>query len=87
MSDALAAGDVALLEAARADVHLLRVAVLEDGDALDVGLELAVHGAVGVADGTTSNGVLAADITYLRHNSDLHGRRSGGARRRQLTKA
>ena len=66
------AGHVALLEAAGADVHLLGTAVLEDGDTLDVGLELAVHGAVGVADGTTSNGVLAADIAYLRHDSDLH---------------
>ena len=66
------AGNVALLQATRADVHLLRMAILVHGDTLDIGLELAVHGAVGVADGTTSNGVLAADIAYLRHDSDLH---------------
>ena len=54
------------------EVLSVTLTVLVDGDALDVGLELAVHSAVGVADGTTSNSVLAADIAYLRHDSDLH---------------
>ena len=44
--------------------------------------ELAVDGTVGVADGTTSNGVLAADFANLRHDSDLH--RAGGTRPRFL---
>ncbi len=44
------AGNIALLQAARADVHLLGTAILEHGDALNVWLELAVHSAVGVAD-------------------------------------
>jgi hypothetical protein len=63
--------DVALLEAAGADVLLDGLAILEDGDALDVGLELADDGAVGVANRATSNSVLTADITYLRHYYDL----------------
>ena len=42
--------DLAALEATGADVLLDGPAVLEDGDALDVGLELAGDGAVGVAD-------------------------------------
>ena len=66
-ASALGADEVALLEAAGADVHLLATAVLDDGHALDVGLERASHGAVGVADGTTGDGMLAADITDLRH--------------------
>jgi hypothetical protein len=42
----LAANEVALLEAARADVHLLALAILHDGDMLDIGTELTVYGAV-----------------------------------------
>ena len=64
---ALAAGDLAGLQAAGADVGLLLVAVDDDGDTLNVGLERTGDGAVGVADGTTSNRVLTAELTNLRH--------------------
>ena len=72
----LAAGNLARLEAARADVGLATVTVDNDRDALDVGLERAVHHTVGVADGMTGNGVLAAELTDLGH-----ARTSSGARR------
>ena len=71
MSRSLAADEVALLEAPGADVKLLALTVDNDGDALNVGLKRASNRAVGVADGTTGNGVLAADITNLRHDLDL----------------
>jgi hypothetical protein len=71
VGDALCADEIALLEAAGADVLLLGTAVHEKGDALDVGTEGAVDRAVGVGDGTTGNGVLTADIANFRHNSDL----------------
>lgn len=64
----LAAGDLAGLQAAGADVGLLLVAVDDDGDTLNVGLERTGDGAVGVADGTTSNRVLTAELTNLRHD-------------------
>ena len=72
----LAAGNLAGLKATRADVGLTTVTVNHDGDALDVGLERAVHHTVGVADGMTGNGVLAAELTDLGH-----ARTSSGARR------
>ena len=64
---ALAAGDLAGLEATGADVGLALVAVDDDGDALDVRLERTVDDAVGVADGVTSNRVLTVELTNLRH--------------------
>ena len=64
---ALAAGDLAGLEATGADIGLALVAVDDDGDALDVRLERTVDDAVGVADGVTSNRVLTAELTNLRH--------------------
>lgn len=63
----LGAGNLAGLEARGADVHLLLVAVHDDGDVLDVRTELAVGDAVRVADRTTGDGVLAADGANLRH--------------------
>jgi len=77
VSDALAAGDVALLEAARADVHLTLVTIHDNGNTLDVGTELAVDGTERVGDRTASDRVLAADLTNLGHDSNLHRRRSG----------
>ena len=53
MCAGLAAGNLAGLEATRADVGLATVTVNDDGDALDVRLERAVHHTVGVADGMT----------------------------------
>ena len=67
----LAAGNLAGLEAPGADVQLLTLAVDDDGDALDVRLERTADGAVRVANRATSNGVLTADITDLRHDCDL----------------
>ena len=67
----LAANQVALLEAPGADVHLLALAVDDDADVLDVGLERAIDGAVGVANRATGNSMLTADITDLRHDCDL----------------
>ena len=64
----LAAGEVALLQAARADIHLALMAILHDGDTLDVRTELAVDRAEGVGDGTTGNGMLPADLTNLGHS-------------------
>ena len=64
----LAAGNLAGLEATGANVGLTGVAVDNDGDTLDVGAELAGHRTVGVADGTTSNGVLTAELTNLGHD-------------------
>ena len=63
----LAAGNLAGLEATGADVGLTGVTVDHDGDTLDVGAELAGHRTVGVADGTTSNGVLTADFANFGH--------------------
>ncbi len=59
----LPADEVALLKAPGADVQLLALAVDNDGDALDVGLERTGNRAVGVADGTTGNGVLLPQIS------------------------
>ena len=58
------------LEAAGAHVHLAAHAVDDNVDALDVGTELTVGDAVGVADGATSNGVLTADFANYGHVSD-----------------
>ena len=66
---ALAAGDLAGLEATGADVGLALVAVDDDGDALDVRLERTVDDAVGVADAATGHGVLTANFTNLGHFS------------------
>ena len=73
----LAASDVALLQAAGADVHLLLMTVYHNRDPLDVGTELAVNRAERVGNGTTGNGMLAADLTNLGHDSNLHRRRLG----------
>lgn len=67
-----AAGDVSLLEAARAHVCLALVAIDDDSYTLDIGTELAVHRAERVCNGTTSNGMLTAELTNLGHNSNLH---------------
>ena len=64
---ALAADEVALLEAAGADVELFALAVNDDTNALDVGFEGALDLALRVRDGTTGNGMLAADIANFRH--------------------
>ena len=64
---ALAAGDLAGLEATGADVGLALVAVDDDGDALDVRLERTVDDAVGVADGAAEHRVLTADFANLGH--------------------
>lgn len=77
---ALAANDVALLEAARANISLLTMTINHNGDALNVGLEGTSHGAVRVANGTTSNSVLTAEITNLRHEYDLPWARRSCAR-------
>ena len=74
MSQDLAAGNLAGLEATGADVGLASVAVNDDGDALNVGTELTSHDTVGVADGTTGNGVLAAELTNLGHARPPQGR-------------
>ena len=72
----LGAVELAALQALGAHVHLATVPVDHDVDPLDVGGEHAVHGAVGVADGAAGNGVLAADLTNLGHEttSVLQGR-------------
>ena len=59
--------NLAGLEAGGADVHLLALAVDHAVDALDVGTELTVGHAVGVADGATSNGVLTANLANFGH--------------------
>ena len=63
----LGASNLARLQARGADVHLLTVTVDDNADVLDVGLELAVDDAVRVADRTTGDSVLTADLTNLRH--------------------
>lgn len=67
----LAASDVCLLEATGADVLLHGFAVNNNGNALNVGAELTGNRAVGVADGTASNGVLSAEIANFRHDTYL----------------
>lgn len=67
----LRTGNLAGLQAASADVHLLLAAVDNDGNVLDVRLELTVDGTVRVADGAPSYSVLTADLTDLRHFFDL----------------
>lgn len=64
----LAAGNLAGLEATGANVGLTGVTVDDNGDALDVGAELAGNSTVGVADGTTSDRVLTAELTNLGHD-------------------
>lgn len=64
----LATSDVALLQAPRAHVHLALVAIHDHGDALDVWTELAIYRAERVCNGTTGNGMLAADLTNFRHD-------------------
>ena len=63
----LGTGDLAGLQAVGADVHLATMTVDDDVHALDVGTELTDGDAVRVANGATSNGVLTADLTNLRH--------------------
>ena len=63
----LGAGNLAGLEARGADVHLLLVAVDDNGDVLDVRTELTVGDAVRVADRTAGDSVLAANGANLRH--------------------
>lgn len=69
----LRTSNLAGLEAGGADVHLLALAVDHAVDALDVGTELTVGHAVGVADGATSNGVLTADFANFGHIQTLLG--------------
>ena len=65
----LCASDLAGLQAARADVCLAHSAVgLLDGDLLDVRTEGAVAYAMRVADATTSNRCLTADLAYFGHS-------------------
>ena len=74
----LAPGNVALLEATGADVHLTLVAILYDRNTLDVRTELAVNRAERVGNRATGNGMLAANLTYLGHDySNLQWRRLG----------
>lgn len=70
----LGAGHLAGLEAVGAYVHLLALAIDHAVHALDVGTELTVGHAVGVADGATSNGVLTADFANFGHIETLLGR-------------
>lgn len=70
----LGAGHLAGLEAVGAHVHLLALAIDHAVHALDVGTELTVGHAVGVADGATSNGVLTADFANFGHIETLLGR-------------
>lgn len=72
MCCALGTSDVALLEAAGADVHLLLVTVNNNSDMLNVRTELTIGYTVRVADRTTSNCMLTADSAYFRHIEDLH---------------
>ena len=81
----LAASEVALLEATGADVHLALVAILDDGDALDVGTELAVDRTERVGNRTPGNGVLAANLTYLGHDKTSTGGASAGCGPRRTT--
>ena len=65
----LRAGDLAGLHAAGADVRLADAALLvADGDLLDVRTEGAVAYAMRVADATTSNRCLTADLAYFGHS-------------------
>ena len=64
----LCALDLAGLHALGAYVCALYLAVNLDGDLLDVRTEGAVAYAMRVADATTSNGCLTADLAYFGHS-------------------
>ena len=81
----LAACQVALLQATGADVHLALVSVLYDGDALNIGTELAVDRAERVGNRTTGNRMLAADLTNLGHDKTSNGGASAGCDLRRST--
>ena len=68
--ECLGASHLLGLEAAGAHVHLATVTIDDNVDALDVGTELTIGDAVGVADGATSNRVLTADFANFGHVSD-----------------
>ena len=64
----LGAGDLAGLQAARADVGLTDMALgILDGDLLDIGTKDPVGHAMGVTDVAARRRVLSADFAYLRH--------------------
>ena len=73
MGKKLAASQVTLLEATRADVHLLLFSIHHDGDALDVRLELAVDRTERVGNGTAGDRVLTADLTNFGHDKTSIG--------------
>ena len=65
---ALGALYLAGLHALRADVGTLNLSVHLDGDLLDVRTEGTVAHAMRVADATTSNRCLTADLAYFGHS-------------------
>lgn len=67
--------NLAALKAASADVLLDCLAVLKNGNALDIGLEGAVHNTVRVADSMTGYRMLSTVIADLRHEKTSVGRR------------
>ena len=64
-----AANDLARTEATGANIHLLRPAVNDDVNALDVGRPATLGLAVGVAHEVTRHDTLLADFTILTHKS------------------
>ena len=65
-------GDAARLEAAGADVGVLRAAVDDDADTLQIGLEPALGGAVGVAAIVAHHGGLAAGRADFGHGGSFN---------------
>lgn len=64
----LCALDVTSLEAFRAHVSTLDLAIELDGDLLDVRTEGTIRDAMRVADVTTSAWCFTADLTYFGHS-------------------
>ena len=64
-----ATDDLAGTEAAGANIHLLRFAINDNMNALDVGRPAALGPAVGVAHEVTRHDTLFADFTILTHIS------------------
>ena len=62
-----AANDLAGTEATGANIHLLRPAVNDDVNALDVGRPATLGLAVGVADQIAGHDTFVADFTVLTH--------------------